>query len=199
MPASSDAAGREHPRPGGRSVTAPDMAGRDVVTRAASNRRSRSSAGARRAFEERGREMILRDIALIDTTGSSVGQINGLSVLALAGHAFGRPTRITARVRPGTGRIVDIEREVELGGPLHSKGVLILQRLHRRPLCARRADVAVCQPGVRAVLWRRRRRQRLVGGTLRAALGAGGAAAAAGPGGDRIGQSARRWCRRSAA
>ena len=70
--------------------------------------------------------MILRDIALIDTTGSSVGQINGLSVLSLAGHAFGRPTRITARVRPGAGRIVDIEREVELGGPLHSKGVLIL-------------------------------------------------------------------------
>jgi lon-related putative ATP-dependent protease len=76
--------------------------------------------------EERAREMILRNIALIDTTGSSVGQVNGLSVMALAGHAFGRPSRITARVRPGTGRIVDIEREVELGGPLHSKGVLIL-------------------------------------------------------------------------
>jgi predicted ATP-dependent protease len=76
--------------------------------------------------EERSREMILRDIALIATSGSSVGQINGLSVLALAGHAFGRPSRITARVRPGTGRIIDIEREVQLGGPLHSKGVLIL-------------------------------------------------------------------------
>ena len=47
-------------------------------------------------------------------------------MLALAGHSFGRPTRITARVRPGAGRIIDIEREVELGGPLHSKGVLIL-------------------------------------------------------------------------
>src|SRR4029077_10818639 len=76
--------------------------------------------------EERSREMILRDIALIATSGSSVGQINGVSVLALAGHTFGRPTRITSRVRPGVGRIVDIEREVELGGPLHSKGVLIL-------------------------------------------------------------------------
>jgi predicted ATP-dependent protease len=76
--------------------------------------------------EERGREMILRDIALIATSGSSVGQINGLSVLSLAGHSFGRPSRITARVRPGTGRIIDIEREVQLGGPLHSKGVLIL-------------------------------------------------------------------------
>ena len=102
------------------------QAGRDVVTRddveqAIAQQRRRASR-----VEERAREMILRDIALIATTGSSVGQVNGLSVMALAGHAFGRPTRITARVRPGTGRIVDIEREVELGGPLHSKGVLIL-------------------------------------------------------------------------
>jgi predicted ATP-dependent protease len=102
------------------------QSGRDVVThdcveQAIAQQRRRASR-----VEERGREMILRDIALIETTGSSVGQVNGLSVMALAGHAFGRPTRITARVRPGTGRIVDIEREVELGGPLHSKGVLIL-------------------------------------------------------------------------
>ncbi|MGH7070089.1 MAG: S16 family serine protease, partial [Acetobacteraceae bacterium] len=71
-------------------------------------------------------EMILRGIALVDTSGSRVGQVNGLSVLSLGTHAFGRPSRITCRVRPGTGRIIDIEREVELGGPLHSKGVLIL-------------------------------------------------------------------------
>ena len=77
-------------------------------------------------IEDRGREMILRGIALVDTTGSRVGQVNGLSVLGLGAHAFGRPSRITCRVRPGAGRIVDIEREVELGGPLHSKGVLIL-------------------------------------------------------------------------
>ncbi len=99
---------------------------RDVVTRAdveqaITQRRRRASR-----IEERGREMILRDIALIDSSGRSVGQVNGLSVLGLAGYSFGRPTRITARVRPGSGRIVDIEREVELGGPLHSKGVLIL-------------------------------------------------------------------------
>jgi lon-related putative ATP-dependent protease len=73
------------------------------------------------------REAILRDIALIDTSGSRIGQINGLSVMAMSGGpAFGTPTRITARVGAGSGRIVDIEREVELGGPLHSKGVLIL-------------------------------------------------------------------------
>ena len=76
--------------------------------------------------QERSREMILRDIALIETEGSRVGQVNGLSVLSLGEHSFGRPTRITCRVRPGGGKIVDIEREVELGGPLHSKGVLIL-------------------------------------------------------------------------
>jgi predicted ATP-dependent protease len=77
-------------------------------------------------IKERSQEMILRDVALIATTGSRVGQVNGLSVLSLGGHSFGRPSRITCRVRPGAGRIVDIEREVELGGPLHSKGVLIL-------------------------------------------------------------------------
>ena len=55
-----------------------------------------------------------------------LGQVNGLSVLQLAGFAFGRPSRITARVRLGKGEVVDIEREVELGGPIHSKGVLIL-------------------------------------------------------------------------
>jgi lon-related putative ATP-dependent protease len=71
-------------------------------------------------------EMILRDIAMIDTDGEAVGQINGLSVLSLGEGTFGRPSRITARVRVGTGTVVDIEREVELGGPLHSKGVLIL-------------------------------------------------------------------------
>lgn len=77
-------------------------------------------------LRDRGHEMILRDIALIETSGSRIGQVNGLSVLTVGGFAFGRPSRITSRVRPGGGKIVDIEREVELGGPLHSKGVLIL-------------------------------------------------------------------------
>ena len=77
-------------------------------------------------IRERSAEMILRDIALIDTSGSRVGQINGLSVMSLGGFAFGRPTRITCRVHPGAGRILDIEREVKTGGPSHSKGVLIL-------------------------------------------------------------------------
>jgi lon-related putative ATP-dependent protease len=71
-------------------------------------------------------EEIERGTIVIDTEGETVGQINGLSVLQLGSFAFGRPNRITARVRLGRGEVVDIEREVELGGPLHSKGVLIL-------------------------------------------------------------------------
>jgi len=63
---------------------------------------------------------------LIDTEGERVGQINGLSVIQLGNFAFGRPTRITANTRLGEGEVIDIEREVELGGAIHSKGVLIL-------------------------------------------------------------------------
>lgn len=69
---------------------------------------------------------ILRETILIDTKGEVVGQINGLSVLQIGDFMFGRPTRITARLALGSGKVVDIEREVELGGPIHSKGVLIL-------------------------------------------------------------------------
>ena len=78
------------------------------------------------SLRERSHEQIARGTLLIDTKGEKVGQINGLSVLSLGTFSFGRPSRITARVRMGRGQVVDIEREVELGGPLHSKGVLIL-------------------------------------------------------------------------
>ncbi len=80
----------------------------------------------RSLVRERSQEHILRKIALVDTAGSAVGQINGLSVIDFGRFRFGRPARITARTRAGSGKVVDIEREVELGGPLHSKGVLIL-------------------------------------------------------------------------
>jgi predicted ATP-dependent protease len=71
-------------------------------------------------------EEIGNRILRIETSGERIGQVNGLSVISLGGLAFGMPSRITARVRLGRGEVVDIEREVELGGPLHSKGVLIL-------------------------------------------------------------------------
>jgi lon-related putative ATP-dependent protease len=75
---------------------------------------------------ERSQEMIERGLVLIDTAGERVGQINGLSVMSLGNFAFGKPTRITAKVRLGRGEVVDIERQVALGGPIHSKGVMIL-------------------------------------------------------------------------
>lgn len=71
-------------------------------------------------------EEILHGTILIDTQGEKTGQVNGLSVIELAQFAFGRPSRITARIRIGKGEVIDIEREVELSGPIHSKGVLIL-------------------------------------------------------------------------
>ncbi|MBF0263779.1 MAG: AAA family ATPase [Gammaproteobacteria bacterium] len=77
-------------------------------------------------YREKIYEDILNNIILIDTEQEKVGQVNGLSVLQIAEFSFGQPSRITATVRLGDGGIVDIEREVDLGGDLHSKGVMIL-------------------------------------------------------------------------
>lgn len=76
--------------------------------------------------QELNKESIERGIRLIATDGSAVGQINALSVFTIGKFAFGQPSRITARVLSGAGKVIDIERETKLGGPLHSKGVLIL-------------------------------------------------------------------------
>jgi lon-related putative ATP-dependent protease len=75
---------------------------------------------------ERLYEEINRGTILIDTEGEKAGQVNGLSVIQLGDFAFGQPSRITATTRLGKGEVIDIEREVELGGAIHSKGVLIL-------------------------------------------------------------------------
>ena len=75
---------------------------------------------------ERYQENILRETIMISTEGTKVGQINGLSVIQLGDFPFGFPSRITASVRQGKGDVINIEREVELSGPIHSKGVLIL-------------------------------------------------------------------------
>ena len=80
-------------------------------------------------IREHMQEEIRRGTLLIDTEGETTGQVNGLSVLDLGNFMFGRPSRITARVRMGDSEVVDIEREVELGGPIHSKGVFILSAL----------------------------------------------------------------------
>ena len=71
-------------------------------------------------------EAILRGKVLIDTAGAAVGQVNGLSVFDMGDFAFAEPVRITATTRLGEGQVIDIQREVELGGAIHSKGVMIL-------------------------------------------------------------------------
>lgn len=98
-----------------------DTVGRGDVQRAVDARIYRSER-----VRERLQDEIRRGTILIDTTGERVGQVNGLSVSILGDFQFGQPNRITARVRLGRGELVDIQREVDLGGPLHSKGVLIL-------------------------------------------------------------------------
>ncbi len=100
----------------GRKVT-----GAEDVARAVEEQTRRASR-----LRDRVREAIERGIVLVDTDGAKVGQVNGLSVIDPGDLAFGRPSRITARVRLGPGRVTDIERESKLGGPLHSKGVMIL-------------------------------------------------------------------------
>jgi lon-related putative ATP-dependent protease len=97
------------------------VTGREDVARAIEEQIQRADR-----LRDRAQETITRGIVLVDTDGAHVGRINGLSVVQLGAFAFGRPSRITARVRVGAGRVTDIEREAKLGGPLHSKGVMIL-------------------------------------------------------------------------
>jgi len=104
---------------------------RGVAVVGDSDVRSAIVAQERRAgrLRERVLEEIHEGTLVIETTGSCVGQVNGLSVIELGHFAFGHPMRITARVRLGQGKVVDIEREAALGGPIHSKGVMILSGL----------------------------------------------------------------------
>jgi lon-related putative ATP-dependent protease len=93
----------------------------DHVNKAIDERYYRSSM-----IQERIDEMIKRDVIKIELSGEQVGQVNGLSVVELGDISFGQPNRITATVGIGREGLIDIEREAELGGPIHSKGVMIL-------------------------------------------------------------------------
>ncbi|MGQ9668109.1 MAG: Lon protease family protein, partial [Anaerolineae bacterium] len=77
-------------------------------------------------LEQRVQEAIARGIIQIDVAGAEIGQVNGLSIIDLGDITFGRPNRITASIGLGTEGLIDIEREAKLGGPIHTKGVLIL-------------------------------------------------------------------------
>ncbi len=77
-------------------------------------------------IQEKIQEMITRGVILIDTEAERVGQVNGLSVTGLGDLAFGTPSRVTVSVGLGREGVIDIEREAKMGGPIHTKGVLIL-------------------------------------------------------------------------
>jgi lon-related putative ATP-dependent protease len=76
--------------------------------------------------EERMREMILEDTIILDTSGTKVGQVNGLAVLDLGDYSFGKPSRITAKTFTGKAGIVNIERETKMSGKIHEKAILII-------------------------------------------------------------------------
>ncbi len=97
------------------------VVGADDVLAAIARRRRRSNL-----VEERVQEMIDEGTLVIETHGSRVGLVNGLSVLSLGDYAFGRPCRISARVALGGGSVASIERETELSGAIHSKGFLVV-------------------------------------------------------------------------
>jgi lon-related putative ATP-dependent protease len=97
-----------------------------VVTAEDVDRAIREKIFRSNLVEERIQEAIAEGTLYIDTTDQVVGQVNGLSVIFLGGYQFGRPNRVTASTFVGKAGVVDIEREVELGGPIHSKGVLII-------------------------------------------------------------------------
>jgi len=98
-----------------------DIVGGKDVLRAAEEKEYRVNR-----IEERMQELYDDGTIMVDTDGEVVGQINGLSVIGLGDHTFGRPARITARVYAGQAGMVNIEREVKLSGPIHDKGVMIL-------------------------------------------------------------------------
>lgn len=102
------------------------QAGREVITRADVQAAIDARIYRSDRLRSRIQELIERDALLIDTTGRRVGQINGLTLISLGAFSFGRPARITATTRVGEGEVIDIEREAELGGAIHSKGVMIL-------------------------------------------------------------------------
>ena len=94
---------------------------REILEKALSERKKRTLK-----YDERFTEMITDGILLIDTKGSKVGEINGLTVLTMGEYSFGKPARITANTYIGKQGVVNIEREVNLSGSTHSKGIMIL-------------------------------------------------------------------------
>ena len=92
------------------------------IERAIEERRRRNAR-----LEDRAQEQIGRGTVMIDTAGTVVGQINGLTVQSAGDHSFGRPARVTARTYAGERGVLNIERDIALGGPIQQKGVLVIE------------------------------------------------------------------------
>jgi len=101
-------------------------AGRDLVTAADVDEAVTRRDGRSNLVEERLQELIAERTIRIETEGRRTGQVNGLEVMELGDFRFGLPARVTARVSMGRGTVESIEREIDLSGPIHSKGFLIL-------------------------------------------------------------------------
>ena len=98
-----------------------DTINKEEINKVLLTRKERLNRIQRKLYEQ-----IDEGTIMINVSGSAVGQINALSFISLGGYSFGLASRITARTRIGKGEVIDIERKVELGGPIHSKGVMIL-------------------------------------------------------------------------
>ena len=101
-------------------------ANRDVVQAADVDEAVARRDGRSNLVEERLQELITERTIRIETEGRRIGQVNGLEVMELGDFHFGLPARVTARVAMGRGTVESIEREIDLSGPIHSKGFLIL-------------------------------------------------------------------------
>ncbi|MFT0866727.1 Lon protease family protein [Pseudomonas sp. CAM1A] len=104
-----------------RQLASESMTDAGHIERALKAKAQRTGRVSQRVLDD-----MLAGIILIDTEGAAIGKCNGLTVLEVGDSAFGMPARISATVYPGGSGIVDIEREVNLGQPIHSKGVMIL-------------------------------------------------------------------------
>ena len=182
-----------------RPTSSPPMPARRSSARPRCRPRSTRSSAAATASIAACRRRSAASTIRIETDGEVVGQVNGLSVISLGALAFGNPTPDHRAGAPRAAARSSISSaRSQLGGPLHSKGVLILTGFLGGRFGGDPAAVAERQPGLRAILWRGRRRQRLGGRAVRAALGAGRGADPAMLRGHRLGRPARPASRRSA-
>ena len=130
----------------------------ECVDKAIAERRERNAR-----IEESMQERIADGTVLIETTGAVVGQVNGLTVRDTGDHTFGGPSRVTARGSVGRRGLVNIERDVAMGGPIQQKAAMILQGYLSGQFARRIPLSFTCSITFEQKLWRRGRRQRQLG------------------------------------